>query len=84
MNSVRVASGTASREPSCATRSSSFVAAAGLLAAAAIPYFNINTGFSGVSTLPDSIPAKQAFDILDREFSGGLDSAGAGRYRRPR
>jgi len=52
----------------------SFVAAAGLLAAAAIPYFNINTGFSGVSTLPDSLPAKQAFLTLDREFSAGLIS----------
>jgi len=52
----------------------SFVAAAGLLMAAAIPYFNINTGFSGVSTLPDSLPAKQAFLTLDREFSGGLIS----------
>ena len=51
-----------------------FVAAAGLLIAAAIPYFNINTGFSGISTLPDSLPAKQAFDVLDREFSAGLIS----------
>jgi RND superfamily putative drug exporter len=47
-------------------------ASAGLLIAAAIPYFDINTGFSGVSTLPDSLPAKQAFLTLDREFSGGL------------
>jgi RND superfamily putative drug exporter len=52
----------------------SFVAAAGLLAVAAIPYFNINTGFSGVSTLPDSLEAKQAFLTLDREFSAGLIS----------
>jgi len=51
-----------------------FVAAAGLLMAAAIPYFSINTGFSGVSTLPDSLPAKQAFLTLDREFSAGLIS----------
>jgi len=52
----------------------SFVAAAGILIAAAVPYFNINTGFSGISTLPDNLQAKQAFDILDREFSGGLIS----------
>jgi RND superfamily putative drug exporter len=52
----------------------SFVGAAGLLIVAAIPYFNINTGFSGISTLPESLPAKQAFTILDREFSGGLIS----------
>ena len=50
----------------------SFVAAAGVLVVAAIPYFSINTGFSGISTLPDSLPAKQAFLVLDREFSGGL------------
>lgn len=51
-----------------------FGASAGLLVAAAIPYFDINTGFSGVSTLPDSLPAKQAFLTLDREFSAGLVS----------
>jgi RND superfamily putative drug exporter len=50
------------------------VASAGLLIAAAIPYLNINTGFAGVSTLPDSLPAKQAFLTLDREFSAGLVS----------
>ncbi len=49
-----------------------FAVSAALLIAASIPYFDINTGFSGISTLPDSLPAKQAFGILDREFSGGL------------
>jgi RND superfamily putative drug exporter len=52
----------------------SLVVGAGLLIAAAIPYFNINAGFAGVSTLPDNLPAKQAFLILDREFSAGLIS----------
>lgn len=52
----------------------SLAAGVALLAAAAIPYFSINTGFAGVSTLPDSLPAKQAFLILDREFSAGLIS----------
>jgi RND superfamily putative drug exporter len=52
----------------------SFVLAAGLLVAAAIPYFNIDTGFAGISTLPDRLQAKQAFSVLDREFSGGLIS----------
>jgi RND superfamily putative drug exporter len=46
--------------------------AAGLLIAASIPYFRINTGFAGISTLPDSLPAKQAFTVLQRDFSGGL------------
>jgi putative drug exporter of the RND superfamily len=41
---------------------------------AALPYFSINEGFSGVSTLPDEAESKQAFIILDGEFSGGLGS----------
>jgi RND superfamily putative drug exporter len=49
-----------------------FVASAGLLAALAIPYFSISTGFSGVSAMPDGLQSKQAFIILDREFSAGL------------
>ncbi len=49
-----------------------FVTAAALLIAAAIPYTKINTGFAGISTLPDSLEAKQGFLILDREFSAGL------------
>ncbi len=48
--------------------------AGGLLIVASIPYFSIITGFSGISTLPDSLPAKRAFTILDREFSAGLIS----------
>jgi RND superfamily putative drug exporter len=50
----------------------SFALAGGLLVAASIPYFSINTGFAGVSTLPDSLPAKQAYLTLDREFSAGM------------
>jgi len=50
----------------------SVVLAGGLLIAASIPYFRINTGFAGISTLPDSLPAKRAFTVLDRNFSGGL------------
>ncbi len=50
----------------------SFIGAAGILVAASIPYFSISTGFSGVSTMPDSLQSKQAFIVLDREFSGGL------------
>jgi RND superfamily putative drug exporter len=49
----------------------SFVLSAGILVAASIPYFSINTGFSGISTLPDSLQAKKAFEILDRDFSAG-------------
>jgi putative drug exporter of the RND superfamily len=52
----------------------SLTLAAGVLVLAALPYFSINEGFSGVSTLPDEAASKQAFLILDREFSGGLGS----------
>ena len=44
---------------------------AGLLIAALIPFFGINTGFAGVSTLPDHLESKQAFLALDEKFSFG-------------
>jgi len=34
----------------------------------------MNTGFNGVSTLPDEAESKQAFLVLEQEFSGGLGS----------
>jgi RND superfamily putative drug exporter len=52
----------------------SLVLAAGILVLAAVPSFSMNEGFSGVSTLPDEAESKQAFVILEREFSGGLGS----------
>jgi RND superfamily putative drug exporter len=52
----------------------SLVLAAGVLVVAALPYFSINEGFAGVSTLPDEAESKQAFTILESEFSGGLGS----------
>jgi RND superfamily putative drug exporter len=50
------------------------VLGAGILVAAAVSYFNINTGFAGVSTMPEDAPSRQAFEILASEFSGGLSS----------
>ena len=50
------------------------VIGAGLLIAAASSYLDIETGFSGVSTLPDDTRSKQAFMVLSQEFSGGLNS----------
>jgi putative drug exporter of the RND superfamily len=52
----------------------SMILAAGILVVAALPYFSINEGFSGVSTLPVEVESKQAFLILESEFSGGLGS----------
>ncbi|MFN2489370.1 MAG: MMPL family transporter [Actinomycetota bacterium] len=50
------------------------VVGAGVLLLAAFSYFDINTGFSGVSTLPDGTASKQSFAVLAEEFSGGLNS----------
>jgi RND superfamily putative drug exporter len=52
----------------------SLVVSAGILIVAATSFFSIDTGLAGVSTLPDEIESKQAFEILDAEFSGGLTS----------
>src|SRR3954469_13429544 len=46
----------------------SLVAATALLLAAAVPLLSIETGVSGLSTLPDSFPSKQGFDALSRDF----------------
>jgi putative drug exporter of the RND superfamily len=34
-------------------------------------YFDLNPGSAGVSTLPDSARTKEAFEVLDRDFSFG-------------
>ena len=52
----------------------SLVVTAGLLVAATVPYFDINTGTSGVSDLPDSFRAKQGFEVLREEFGFGLNA----------
>ena len=49
----------------------SLLLAGGLLAAAAVPYFSINTGTSGVSTFPDDFRAKQGFLALQEDFGFG-------------
>ena len=52
----------------------SLVLSAGLLIAATVPYFDINTGTSGVSELPDKFRAKQGFEVLLKEFGFGLSA----------
>ncbi len=49
----------------------SAVAATALLVTAAIPYLDINTGAAGVSSLPTDLPARQAYETLQRDFSVG-------------
>ena len=51
----------------------SLVLSAGLLVAAAVPYFDISLGTVGVSTLPDGLRSKQAFVVLQEEFGFGQD-----------
>ena len=38
-----------------------------------VPYFQIELGFNGPETFPDSTSAKQTYNILQTEFTGGLD-----------
>ncbi len=49
----------------------SLILAGGLLIAALIPFFDINTGSAGVSSMPDGIESKAGFLILDEKFSAG-------------
>jgi RND superfamily putative drug exporter len=51
----------------------SVVLSAGLLVALSLPYFRMNTGTAGVSSLPDS-DAKTAYTILAADFAAGLIS----------
>ena len=52
----------------------SLVVSAGILLVAASSFFSIDTGLSGVSTLPEEIESAQAFAVLEQEFAGGLTS----------
>jgi RND superfamily putative drug exporter len=49
----------------------SLLASVTILIASAIPVTSIETGFAGVSTLPDSFDSKQGFVLLDEEFGYG-------------
>ena len=50
------------------------ILATGFLIAATVPYFDINTGTSGVSDLPDHFRAKQGFEVIQEEFGFGLNA----------
>ncbi|MEE8422592.1 MAG: MMPL family transporter [Dehalococcoidia bacterium] len=52
----------------------SVIGSVGLLIALAIPSLQIELGFTGVSALPESSGARQAFEVLEREFVGGAAS----------
>jgi putative drug exporter of the RND superfamily len=48
----------------------SLVLAAGLLLAATIPVLQLETGQAGITTVPDRLPSKQGFLLLNEEFPG--------------
>ena len=52
----------------------SLVVAVAVLAMAAIPYFGVHMGMSGISGLPDNMRAKQGFVALQEQFGFGTDS----------
>ena len=52
----------------------SIVVVGGALLLAASSYLDIETGLSGVSTLPDDSMSKRAFLVVNRDFSGAMDS----------
>jgi RND superfamily putative drug exporter len=44
----------------------------GLLLALAVPALDLNTGFNGVASMPESSRAREAFDLLEDQFSFGV------------
>ena len=52
----------------------SLVLTAGLLVAVAIPAFDLITGFNGVESMPEGTKAREAFHLLEDQFSFGLVS----------
>jgi putative drug exporter of the RND superfamily len=53
----------------------SLVLSVAVLAAAAVPFAGINTGFAGVSTLPDSFESKRGYELLEEELGYGTAPA---------
>ena len=52
----------------------SILITAGALIAVTIPVFDLNTGFNGVDVFPDGVQSKEAFFILEADFSFGRAS----------
>ena len=52
----------------------SLVTTTAILLIAASPLLTINTGFSGVSTLPEGFASKKGFEVLGQEFDAGQSS----------
>jgi RND superfamily putative drug exporter len=74
----RAASGTPRRSLSnVATRRPvlALVATAAILVAAAVPFLTIETGTSGLETLPRDLQSRQGYEVLKSEFSGTGNTA---------
>jgi RND superfamily putative drug exporter len=52
----------------------SLVLAVAILGSAAFQYTDISTGMSGISGIPDDLPAKEGFLVLQKEFHLGFDA----------
>ncbi|MDA1349931.1 MAG: MMPL family transporter, partial [Chloroflexi bacterium] len=52
----------------------SFLTAGGVMIAAAVPAFDLTTGFNGVDTLPESSEVRAGFLLLEQEFAFGVAS----------
>jgi RND superfamily putative drug exporter len=52
----------------------SLVLIVAILACAAIPFFDKNTGMSGISGIPDYLRAKQGYLVLQEEFHIGMNT----------
>ena len=52
----------------------SLVVVAGLMIVAASSFLDINTGFNDIDTFPDGVQSKDAFRVLEEEFSFGVVS----------
>lgn len=52
----------------------SLVLVIGILLAAAVPFFDKNSGMSGISGVPDYLRSKQGYQVLQEEFHIGMDT----------
>jgi RND superfamily putative drug exporter len=48
--------------------------AVAILGAAVVPFFGKHSGMSGISSVPDYLPSKEGFLVLQRDFHVGLDT----------
>ena len=52
----------------------SLLVAVTILGSLIVPFFDLLKGTSGISVLPDEVPAKQAFEVLNTKYGFGSDS----------